>query len=47
MNLAYMLDTDSLSVSYALRARSLDLKLVTNNTKHFEQVAGLKIENWT
>lgn len=31
----------------AAHARSLELVLVTNNTKHFSQVAGLRLENWT
>lgn len=28
-------------------ARSLGLKLVTNNTREFKRVPGLRIENWT
>ncbi len=35
---------DALIAAHAL---SLDLTLVTNNTKHFSRVAGLTIENWT
>jgi len=31
----------------AAQAKSRKLILVTNNTKEFERVAGLKIENWT
>ena len=27
-------------------ARSRDMTLVTNNTKEFERIAGLKVENW-
>ena len=30
----------------AAHARSLNLTLVTNNTREFERVAGLKLENW-
>ncbi len=30
----------------AAHARSLSLTLVTNNTKEFERVDGLRIENW-
>ena len=30
----------------AAHAKSLDLTLVTNNTKEFERVDGLKTENW-
>lgn len=30
----------------AAHAKSLDLTLITNNTKEFERVPGLKIENW-
>lgn len=33
-------------VLIAAHAVSLDLTLVTNNTKHFEYVPGLKLENW-
>lgn len=31
----------------AAHAKALRLTLVTNNLKHFRQVDGLKIENWT
>lgn len=31
----------------AAHARSLRLTLVTNNLKHFSQVEGLRLENWT
>jgi tRNA(fMet)-specific endonuclease VapC len=31
----------------AAHARSLDLILVTNNTREFGRVHGLKLENWT
>lgn len=31
----------------AAHARSLDLTLVTNNTREFGRVDGLKLENWT
>jgi tRNA(fMet)-specific endonuclease VapC len=34
---------DSLIAAHAV---SLGLTLVTNNTKHFEHVPGLKLENW-
>ncbi len=34
---------DALIAAHAL---SQDLILVTNNTKHFAQVSGLKLENW-
>jgi tRNA(fMet)-specific endonuclease VapC len=27
-------------------AKSLNMSLVTNNTKEFERISGLKIENW-
>lgn len=30
----------------AAHAKSLDLTLVTNNTREFERVEGLKLENW-
>lgn len=36
-------DFDALIASHAL---AVGLTLVTNNTKHFERVAGLKTENW-
>lgn len=31
----------------AAHARSLELTLVTNNTREFNRVPGLKVENWT
>lgn len=31
----------------AAHARSLDLILITNNTREFSRVRGLKLENWT
>jgi len=31
----------------AAHARFLDLTLVTNNTREFSRVQGLKVENWT
>jgi len=31
----------------AAHARALDLTLVTNNTREFSRVPGLRIENWT
>jgi tRNA(fMet)-specific endonuclease VapC len=34
---------DTLVAAHAL---SLGLTVVTNNTKHFKQVTGLKVENW-
>jgi tRNA(fMet)-specific endonuclease VapC len=34
---------DTLVAAHAL---SLGLTFVTNNTKHFKQVTGLKVENW-
>ncbi|WP_438025387.1 type II toxin-antitoxin system VapC family toxin [Sorangium sp. So ce233] len=36
-------DFDALIAAHAL---SLDLTLVTNNTKHFSRVDGLRIDNW-
>lgn len=30
----------------AAHAKSLDIALVTNNTREFERVEGLKLENW-
>jgi tRNA(fMet)-specific endonuclease VapC len=36
-----------LDTMIAAHALSLDLTLVTNNTKHFRRVAGLRIENWS
>jgi tRNA(fMet)-specific endonuclease VapC len=34
---------DALIAAHAL---ALDLTLVTNNTKHFERVKGLRLDNW-
>jgi tRNA(fMet)-specific endonuclease VapC len=31
----------------AAHARTLKLVLVTNNTREFNRVPGLKVENWT
>jgi tRNA(fMet)-specific endonuclease VapC len=31
----------------AAHARSLGLTLVTNNTREFNRVDGLRVENWT
>ncbi len=36
----------SLDTEIAAHARSLGLILVTNNTREFERVEGLKFENW-
>lgn len=36
-----------LDTMIAAHALSLDLTLVTNNTKHFRRVRSLRIENWT
>ncbi len=36
----------SLDMLIAAHALSLDMVLVTNNTKEFERVQGLKLENW-
>jgi tRNA(fMet)-specific endonuclease VapC len=30
----------------AAQAISLNITLVTNNTKEFDQISGIKIENW-
>jgi tRNA(fMet)-specific endonuclease VapC len=35
-----------LDTMIAAHALSLDLTVVTNNTKHFRRVPGLRIENW-
>ena len=35
-----------LDLLIAAHARSLGLTLVTNNTKEFDRVPGLKVENW-
>jgi tRNA(fMet)-specific endonuclease VapC len=36
----------TLDTLIAAHALALDLTLVTNNTKHFSQVRGLRTENW-
>ena len=36
-----------LDMMIAGHAKSLDYTVVTNNTKEFERVKGLKLENWT
>lgn len=36
----------SLDMLIAAHALSLDITLVTNNTKEFERVEGLEVENW-
>ena len=36
----------TLDTFIAAHAMSLNLILVTNNTKHFKQVRGLKSQNW-
>jgi tRNA(fMet)-specific endonuclease VapC len=38
--------TGELNALIAAHAVSLELTLVTNNLKHFNRVAGLKVENW-
>ena len=35
-----------LDMLIAAHAKSLNIKLVTNNVKEFERVKGLKLENW-
>ena len=35
-----------MDMQIAAHARSLDAILVTNNTRHFERVEGLRLENW-
>ena len=35
-----------LDMLISAHAKSLDMTLVTNNTKEFKRVVGLKIENW-
>jgi tRNA(fMet)-specific endonuclease VapC len=35
-----------LDVMIAAHAMALDITLVSNNTKHFRRVRGLRIENW-
>jgi tRNA(fMet)-specific endonuclease VapC len=37
---------EPLDMMIAAHALSLDMPLVTNNTKEFERVKGLKLENW-
>src|ERR1700693_6140704 len=37
----------AMDMMIAAHARSLNAVLVTNNTKHFRRVPGLKVENWT
>lgn len=37
---------EPLDMMIAAHALSLDVPLVTNNTKEFERVKGLKLENW-
>ena len=36
----------SMDMLIAGHAKAEDLILVTNNTKEFQRVAGLKLENW-
>ncbi len=36
----------AMDMQIAAHARSLDAILVTNNTRHFERVEGLTLENW-
>jgi tRNA(fMet)-specific endonuclease VapC len=31
----------------AAHALALDMTLVTNNTRHFADIPGLRVENWT
>ena len=38
---------DDFDLVLATCALAHNLTLVTNNTKHFERIAGLKLENWT
>ena len=38
---------DSNDLFIAAHAKSLDAVLITNNTREFERVEDLKIENWT
>ena len=37
---------DQLDLLIAAHAKALNATLVTNNTKHFKRVKGLKLENW-
>ncbi len=37
----------SMDLLIAAHARSLSITLVTNNTREFKRVPGLKLENWT
>ncbi|MFU8926269.1 type II toxin-antitoxin system tRNA(fMet)-specific endonuclease VapC [Acinetobacter puyangensis] len=37
---------DSLDMLIAAHALALEVTLVTNNTKEFERIKGLKLENW-
>lgn len=36
-----------LDMMIAAHALSLDIPLVTNNTREFERVKGLRVEDWT
>lgn len=38
---------DPLDTMIAAHAWSLDVSLVTNNTREFERVEGLRVEDWT
>jgi predicted nucleic acid-binding protein len=38
---------DDFDLAIAACALAYDLTLVTNNTKHFQRVEGLKLTNWT
>lgn len=38
---------DDFDLAVAACALAHNLTLVTNNTKHFERIEGLKLENWT
>ena len=38
---------DDFDLTVAACALAHNLTLVTNNTKHFERIEGLKLENWT
>ena len=37
----------AMDMMIAAHTKSIQCTLVTNNTRHFSKVAGLKIENWT